>query len=62
MKGIIMIRELVFVFLFSSFLLSQSASKEEIEKGISFIPTRVYSEKENQELLALYKMEDVISS
>jgi len=50
-----MLRTILLTLLLSSFLFSQTAPKEDVEKGISFIPTKIYSEEENQELLKLYK-------
>jgi len=46
---------IIFVLVFASLVLSQAASKEDIAKGISFIPTTIYTAEENQELLKLYK-------
>lgn len=43
------------VICFSSFLFSQEKSKEEIEKGVCFIETKVYSDDDNARILKLYE-------
>lgn len=50
-----MIRITLLTLALASFLFSQKAEKDDIEKGINFIPTHVYSQEENQYLLDLYK-------
>jgi 4-hydroxy-4-methyl-2-oxoglutarate aldolase len=50
-----MLKILLFILLFSSLTFAQNASKEDVEKGINFITTEVYTDKANLELLELYK-------
>lgn len=45
---------MILLLLISTLLLSQSATKSELIKGVQFIETKTYSENENQELLKLY--------
>ncbi len=40
---------------FTSFVLSQENGKPDLEKGVNFIETKLYSDEENAEILELYK-------
>jgi regulator of RNase E activity RraA len=49
---------LIFLCIFTgltSFALSQERDKSDLEKGVNFIETKIYSDKENAEILELYK-------
>ncbi|MBO8130946.1 MAG: RraA family protein [Candidatus Marinimicrobia bacterium] len=50
-----MYRIFITIILLKLAIFPQNYSKEDLEKGINFIETRVYSEKENQELLKLFE-------
>jgi 4-hydroxy-4-methyl-2-oxoglutarate aldolase len=48
----------IFLFIFScsvSFVLSQEKLQTDLEKGVNFIETKVYSDEENTEILELYR-------
>lgn len=49
-----MIRIILLIVVFVLPLFCQTAPKADLEKGFNFIPTKVYTEEENQELLSLY--------